>query len=155
MYIFDTSSLKQLFKFYPKRFPSLWQKFGNLMDSKKIISVKEVLNEIENYGDNDELKNWAKENKAFFQIPTSDEALFISKIYQVKHFQQGLESKKLLKGGSFADPFLVAKAKITDATLITEEKFKPNGTKIPNICKHFEIKCKDLEEFMEQEHWSF
>jgi hypothetical protein len=50
---------------------------------------------------------------------------------------------------------LVAKAKITDATLITEEKFKPNGTKIPNICKHFEIKCKDLEEFMEQEHWSF
>jgi len=38
---------------------------------------------------------------------------------------------------------------------VTTEKFKANGTKIPNICKHFDIECLSLEEFMEREEWEF
>jgi len=155
MYIFDTNSLQQLFKFYPKRFPSLWEKFDELVNLETIISVKEVFNEIESYVDSDQLKEWAKKNQTIFLSPTSNEGLFISIIYQNKHFQQGLEQKKLLKGGPFADPFLIAKAKEINGTLVTEEKYKPNGTKIPNISEYFNVSCINLELLMERENWSF
>jgi hypothetical protein len=36
-----------------------------------------------------------------------------------------------------------------------EEKFKANAAKIPNICRHFGIRCLTLEEFMEAENWRF
>lgn len=61
----------------------------------------------------------------------------------------------MLKGGAFADPFLIAKAKIMDCTVVTEESFKPTSAKIPNICKHFNVKCINLEGFMELEKWKF
>ena len=64
---------------------------------------------------------------------------FISQIYAINHFQQNLERDKLLKGGSFADPFIISKAKIINGTVVTQEKFKDHAAKIPNICKHFGI----------------
>jgi hypothetical protein len=97
MYIFDTSSLKQLFKFYPKRFPSLWQKFGNLMDSKKIISVKEVLNEIENYGDNDELKIGQKKTKHSFKFQLLMKLFLFLKFIRSNIFSKGLKVKNSLR----------------------------------------------------------
>jgi hypothetical protein len=54
-----------------------------------------------------------------------------------------------------ADPFVIACAKIHDGTVVTEEQFKPNAAKIPNVCQHFNIPCVDLEGFMKQQAWSF
>ena len=81
--------------------------------------------------------------------------MFVAKIYSVPHFQHNIEQQKLLKGGHMADPFVIAKAATDSASVVTMEKFKPNGTKIPNICKHFSISCLSLGEFMEQEGWEF
>lgn len=46
-YVFDSNTLIALFRhYYPGRFPSLWQKFAQAVDSQTIISVREVKNEI-------------------------------------------------------------------------------------------------------------
>ena len=38
----------------------------------------------------------------------------MTRIYQVDRFQQNIEVKKLLKGGKNADPFVIARAAITE-----------------------------------------
>jgi len=63
--------------------------------------------------------------------------------------------KERLQGNPVADPFVIAKAKVLNGCVVTQEKYKENAAKIPNVCKHFEILCIDLEKFMENENWKF
>lgn len=71
------------------------------------------------------------------------------------HFQQLVEKKKILKGGPVADPFVIAKAKVEGAILVTEEAFKENAAKIPNVCEYFKVEYINLEDFMQREGWQF
>lgn len=153
MYVFDTNSLEALFAIPKKIFPSMWDQYDALIGDGKIISVKEAAKEIERK--DGLLAEWAKNHKKIFAAPTAEEAVFVGEIFKVRNFQHSLEQKKQLKGGPHADPFLIAKAKILNWTVVTEEKLKPTAAKIPNICNHFKVKCKNLEEFMEQEGWKF
>lgn len=155
IYVFDTSSFRELFHFYPKRFPTLWQSFQNLIENEQILSVKEVFREMSVGGRDHPDTQWDREHKRIFKEPSAEEAQFISEIFRVEHFQQSLEKKKLLRGGYFADPFIIASAKVNSATVVTQERFKQNGTKIPNICDRFEVSCINLEELMEAEGWEF
>ena len=81
--------------------------------------------------------------------------MFVAKIYQVQHFQQNIEQKKMLKGGNNADPFVIARAAVAGATVVTMEQKKQGAAKIPNICEHFKVPCVSLEEFMQAEGWTF
>jgi hypothetical protein len=126
-----------------------------LVSQERVYSVREVLKEMQAAGTDHPDTQWAVQNKDLFREPSVAEALFLREIYSVDHFQQGLERKKLLKGGPFADPFVIASAKVHNCTVVTEEKEKANGTKIPNICKHFGVMCTNLEGFMELEDWEF
>ena len=155
MYVFDTSSFRELFHFYPGRFPTLWRSFETLIDKEYVISVKEVLREMNLGGGDHPDTKWANRHKNIFREPSAEEAEFIAEIFKEEHFQQSLERKKLLKGGPFADPFIIASAKINSATVVTQEKAKPNGAKIPNICARFGVNCVNLEGFMELEKWLF
>lgn len=131
----------------------MWDKYDGLIKKGSIISVREVAKEIAE-GDG-LLTEWAKNHKKVFQEPSAEEALFLLEIFKIRNFQQALEQKKRLRGGAFADPFVIAKAKILNCTVVTEEKLKPNAAKIPNICKHFKVDCINLESFMEKEGWKF
>jgi len=79
--------------------------------------------------------------------------VFITEIYKVKHFQNNLEKKKLLRSGPFADPFIIAKAMIEKATIVTMEKFTRNGVRIPYLYRHFKIAFLNLEGFLNIENW--
>ena len=155
MYVFDTSPLSTLFKnYYRSRFPSLWGKFDELVSSGKIVSTREVQREVED-GPVETLREWMSNNLGSFHMPSGDEARFVRNIYAVAHFQQNIEQQKLLKGGRNADPFVISKAAVEGRAVVTVEVFKANSAKIPNICKHFNIECLSLEEFMEKEDWTF
>ncbi len=154
-YIFDSGPLIDLFRhYYPERFPSLWQKFYSLVSDGKIISVREVYHEIE--PKEDTLSYWAKEQKDSLFLPsTSNELKFVSKIFQIRHFQAMIRKQELLQGKPVADPFVIARAKILDCPVVTVETFKDNAAKIPNVCKHFDIPYINLEGFMQKEGWVF
>jgi len=101
------------------------------------------------------LDQLSSQNANFFQDPTQDELNFITQIYAVPHFRQNLSKKTLIKGDPFADPFIIAKARVRNATVVTEEEDRRNAAKIPNICDHFDINCINLQRFLVQENWKF
>jgi Domain of unknown function (DUF4411) len=154
-YVFDNSPLSALFRnYYQRTFPTLWQRFDQLVADNRLVSTREVFREIED-GSLQSLLDWAQEKRTLFATPTAEEGAFVARIYAISHFQQNIEQRKLLRGGKVADPFVIARAACENLTVVTVEVMKPNAVKIPNICAHFGVKCLSLPEFMEAEGWQF
>ncbi|MCC7312854.1 MAG: DUF4411 family protein [Sulfuritalea sp.] len=163
-YVFDTSSIRSLQHFYPRVFKSIWDGLDELVAQEELISTREVFNELERQAVSDEVLKWAKNHKAMFSTPTGAELLFVAEIFKIRHFQGLIGAQQRLKGTPVADPFVIACARINQATVVTEEGWqrggkplalKPTAAKIPNVCAHFTIPCIDLEEFMHQQGWTF
>ena len=73
----------------------------------------------------------------------------------MRHFQSMIRRQERLQGKPVADPFVIARAKVSGAWVVTQEKNIENAAKIPNVCDHFGISCINLEGFMEKENWTF
>ncbi len=155
IYVFDTSSFIVTGHYYPQRFSSFWENFNEAVLDGNIISTREVLNELDNSACKPHLLDWIKRNKNIFLTPASEETSYVSKIFSNPHFMQAVSKRNILKGMPVSDPFVVALAKVKNATVVTEEEFKANAAKIPNICQVHKIKCVCIEKFMEQEGWQF
>lgn len=154
VYILDTSFIIQLHEnYYRENFVTLWGLFDEMLAAGQFTSTREVRRELEEQSD--VATKWAEANNDLFTTPTAEEGRFVANIYAVKHFQQNIELKKILKGGKNADPFVIARAAVLDGTVLTMEQLKPNAAKIPNICDHFKLPCMDLRGFMTAEKWSF
>lgn len=156
MYVFDTSSLIVLFtNFYQGRFPSLWERFDGLISEGRIVSVREVYNETTSSYAETRLVQWIKDHRELFAEPTVEELQFVREIFRVKHFQAMIRRKEILNGKPVADPFVIARARVANALVVTQEQLKETAAKIPNVCEHFGIRYTDLEGFMERERWEF
>ena len=154
MYIFDTSPLSCLFRnFYRSRFPTLWKQFDALVADGRVTSTREVCRELDRYSHGDE--EWIRDNRHIFTTPTAAEGQVVREVYAVRHFQHNMEQKKIQAGGLNADPFVVAKARVSSGIVVTLEEERPDGAKIPNICRHFGVSCLNLEGFMGKEQWMF
>ena len=136
------------------RFSTFWKVCDSPVWAGNITSTREVYREIGDVSKGD-LIPWTDAHRDLFPAPTADEAAFVTRIFSEGHFQQIIERKKLLKGGRVADPFIIARAAITGATVVTLEEYKINGARIPNICERFGVSCVNLEGFMEKESWVF
>ncbi len=175
IYVIDTSSWQQLFTCYRRlRFPTLWQLFDELVASGAIISVSQVLREIENRDKkNDELE-WAKAHAGLFSDANEQEIQFLSEMFQVPSFRhvvpaylretdydaRNYKFEDMFKEATdehdeSADPFLIARARNLDGMVITQERERGNRVRIPSICNHFDIECGTLDDLMENEGWSF
>ena len=84
-----------------------------------------------------------------------NEFQIVTEIFQTPHFQTLIRKQERLLGKPVADPFVIAKAQSIGGCVITTEKYKKNAAQIPNVCKHFNIPCMDLERFMKEEDWTF
>jgi len=148
VYVFDTNSLSVLFdNFYLARFPSLWEKFDELLLTGRIISVREVYNEILCRHRDTRLVEWAKGQREFFVQPSVEEMQFVGRIFAVVHFRALIRKRETLEGTPVADPFLIAKAKVDKRVLVSQETLKPNAAKIPNVCEHFGVQYTNVGGF--------
>jgi Domain of unknown function (DUF4411) len=155
IYVLDTNVFKVLSHYYPGTFLSLWNNLDDLVDRGLIISVREVFDEVEAGGNAEFVVDWAKKHKKIFLMPGAAETSFVAQIFAVSHFQGLVSQQALLRGNPVADPFVIAAGKTKSATVVTQEKLKPNSPKIPNVCKHFGINCVDTETFLTQQGWRF
>ena len=157
MYIFDTNVLLTICRFYYiSTFPSFWEYFNEYIENGRVISVREVLTEILSYYNvNSKLVIWAKQHRNIFYQPINLEIEFIKEIFLIKHFQYNIPKESQLVGKPVADPFVIAKAREKNGYVVTNEEYKKNGAKIPNICECFNVKCINLNQFMELENWKF
>lgn len=151
-YCIDTSALMDAWvRWYPiSLFPSLWQKMDALAGEGGLVSCEEVLRELERK--EDQLLEWAKERKYMF-LPLTDEVQEAARRV-LEEFENLIDSRS---GKSYADPFVIATAMITETIVVTGEK----GTgslkrpKIPDVCRHFNVPYMTVPEMIAHEGWSF
>lgn len=155
VYVFDTNSLRVFGNYYPESFPSFWQELMHLVLAGRVVSVREVKKELELQNPIEHLNDWAVQNTQIFTPPSSEEMEMVAEIFLVNHFKQLIGEKQRLKGLPVADPFLVARGRLTGACVVTEEARKPNAAKIPNVCDHFQVRSTDVRGFLAEVGWRF
>lgn len=150
IYCFDTSAfLHCAQRHYPVgHFKSLWAQFDALAQSGRLISSDEVLGEL---GRNkDEVHAWCDERKSIFEplsAPVMNEVKSILGKY-----------KSLASEGSNrnrADAFVIAVAKLRNATVVTYEQTKPSQPKIPDVCRAMGIPMRLVVDIVRDERWTF
>ena len=150
-YVIDTNALRTFFRYYYRLVtPELYANLDKMIENGDLISVKEVYNEMERQHQKDsEILQELKNIKHIFLEPTNDEEInIIHEIYSNTNFRNNIKEKNILNGSPVADAFLVAKAKIEKAILITSEKFSPNAAKIPNMCEKYDVEYINYEQFL-------
>lgn len=57
--------------------------------------------------------------------------------------------KNILENRPSADVYIAAKAKAINATVVTNEKYKPHSAQLPNLCEELGVKNISYDDFME------
>ncbi len=122
--------------------PGYWDWLLHSNNQGRVSSINAVKNELRK-GD-DELSQWAHDNEHIFFLE-NDEATQVA-FAEIANYVMLLEAFNLAAREDFlsgADPWLIAKAKALDATVVTHEKLNRNIKRkilIPNICEDFGVK---------------
>jgi hypothetical protein len=155
MYVLDMNVFLTLGHYYPDRFPSIWERIDLLVKTQKLWSVREVKRELDKNCHFDHIEEWVSINRHIFKIPTEKEYRVVSEIFQKTNYQGLVKRQNLMKGLPVADPFIVASAKVHSASVVTQEKYKKNGARVPTVCKEFGVNCINVEQFLEKEKLKF
>lgn len=151
VYCIDTSALMDLMERYPRNvFQTLWKNIEVLVSQKRLIAPREVLREIIW---NTQLLDWAKNHKKMFRDLDTEQLQYVKEI-EATH-PRLVDPTKTTPD---ADPFLIALAKVENATVVTSEKHaSPTSSrvKIPDVCQVCSIKCINLTEWFNEQKWKF
>lgn len=154
-YVIDSSSIiAGQKKLYPQRvFPTLWNKVEGLVKEGALYIPPQVVDEVTRK-DDDDPNQWVRKVRENQFRPSADLSQDVEK--EFRNLAEKWPSPRLLKG---ADLYVIAYAKLMEATVITEEK--PNSkeaetlTKIPSVCERKKVKCINLLDLLEEQEWTF
>jgi len=152
-YCLDTSVYTQAHRLYYAfdLAPGFWKSLIFHAENGVLISPAAVFTELAK--GNDELAQWAKENKGL--LFSDPDVKVVESFRQVADFintryESGQWIRLFLDG---ADPWVIAQAKAHELTVVTMEGSKGSEEvnpktkrfhgriKIPNVCGHFGVKC--------------
>jgi len=140
LYAVDTSSFSAMHDTYPrKNFPHVWKLMDALMNRGQITSVEEVLLELDSGPD--DVRSWSRKYRYAFWPLTLEIQTQAREILQAYPLLVDLR-----KPNSSADAFLIARAQLARATVVTEEQ-RSGGSgkkKIPDVCAGRSIRCTNL-----------
>ena len=147
---FDTSAFIEPWKrFYPLDiFPSMWNRFEIISESNIIIASECVFIELEKKSD--KLFEWAKKIRPF-EIKSDD--TIEDNVNEIVNKFPGLVD--MAKKKSTADPYVIAVAMSMNASVVSYEGGKKGKTKIPDVCKYYNIEYLDLVGFFRKMNWKF
>ena len=166
LFIVDTSTISQIFKsFYPRQFPSFWERFDHWVSDGRAISVRSVRSELERTlaepsGAVSHIEHLSPD---FFAEPGDSEQSLVKLMTDNPHLSAAANRwrSKVEQGREDADPYLIAKAMTLRAldvvtVVITEESQDLTKIdRIPAVCGHFGVPCMNLQQLMEREGWQF
>jgi hypothetical protein len=153
-YVVDTCSLLEgaILRNYEKEyFPVHWENFDLKVDQGIIVSTSLVYKELK-YQD-DEFYQWAKNRKDIFKPPCGEVQKVLTDLFNTfpKWAKHNYNQKF-----TWADPELIAFAKVYNLVLVTQEKqptipLEEERYKIPTICKNYGVGCIDILELIKRE----
>ena len=132
--------------------PGFWDWLLRNMESGLIASVESVGTELRK--GNDSLADWAREHSTVFltESDQNTQAAFAEVAQHLAPLAPQMRVAGALEeflGG--ADPWLIAKARVLGATVVTHERLNMANRKkflIPNVCKHFDVPFMDAFELL-------
>jgi len=149
-YVLDTSALLEAHvRAYPMRtFPGLWRRLSGVIAAGRLMIPEEVLEELGRKDDG--CADWAKNNNGFV-IPI-DEAQQDAVRLILRDYPKLVDDQK---GRSQGDPWVIALAKVTEATEVTQEHPAPRRIKIPDVCEGIGIKWINLVRLLDELGFTF
>jgi len=142
MFVFDTSAFINGWRFHypPETFPSVWDLVGQALEDTRVLSPREVLNELA--AKDDDVYRWAKARSECFVEPTAEVQELAGRI-------QAQLPKPGVRDG--ADPWVIGEASVRKLTVVTYEGRTVGGaqtlkatTKMPGIYDAFGVPCVTL-----------
>jgi|SRR3990172_11541407 len=165
IYCVDSSSLINVQRTYPLAvFPGVWERMAELARAGRLISAREVYNELER-GADDEIVQWAKANRYIFQDPDADQIEVAREIVNAPKFPGLFDVDSETPD---ADPFVIALAVVQQRRITLfpkkylvvadEGKAKPGKKpRIPDVCNdsRYALECVNILEMIQREGWEF
>lgn len=154
LYSFDTSAFLNSWNRYypPDLFPSLWERFDDLINSGNIIATEEVFIELERK--DDDVHRWALERKKMFVPMYGD--IQQAAISILAQYPRLIDNRRNRSG---ADPFVIALAqtRMEDCAVVTYETHSdsPDRPRIPDVCAALGIRCINVPDLIQEEGWRF
>ena len=107
------------------------------------------LGRIRQYSDKTDQYQWFHTRKDMFKNPDDKESIIISQLLVNPKMRETVHQKNILENRPSADVYIAAKAKALDATVVTNENYKPNSAQLPNLCEELGVSCISYDDFME------
>lgn len=154
LYRFDTSAFLNSWNRYypPDLFPSLWERFDDLINSGNIIATEEVRIELERKDDG--VYRWALGRRRMF-IPMY-ENIQQSARNILAQYPRLIDNRRNRSG---ADPFVIALAQtqMEDCAVVTYETRgnSQNRPYIPDVCDALGVRCISVRELIQEQGWRF
>lgn len=152
-YVLDTNVIREFVSHLPKKgpvFEPLWDALEDRIKNGEFISVDECFNELtRHYSENADQYPWIKAHKYMFKNPDDQESIVISQLLKKPKMRETIHQRNILENRPSADAYIVAKAKVLGATVVTNEKYKPNSAQLPNLCEELQVPYINYEDFME------
>jgi Domain of unknown function (DUF4411) len=133
VYCLDTSAILHAWRrdYPPDTFPTLWTRLEELIADGQIIAPDEVVLELERGGD--EIHDLAQGQEGLSVEPDGEAQAVVQEI--VDRWPEFVPEES--HDGIWADPYVIAVASVTGATVVTGEVLagaNARKPKIPNVC---------------------
>jgi hypothetical protein len=149
-YCIDTSSIILWFveTYPPTIFPGIATRVEGLIRAGRLRAPRAVLDEIK---PGDDCHRWAKGQVDLFVEESTSVQRIVRRLMAAHH-----DPAKRHKGINGADPFVIAMALDTGATVVADEHpGSAENRKIPFVCRAEGIECIAFQQLMRAEGWRF
>jgi len=160
MYLLDANVFIDAKNWYYRfdTFPGFWEWLDAEQAQGKLASICPVCDEL--LKGNDELAKWIKARKGSGWFLPVDDVLTQQHFREIAVWVMEQPFKEVAKPEflSGGDPWLIAKAKTIDATVVTHEIFAAQSkkkVKIPNVCRAFSVPYINTFDLLRQTGASF
>lgn len=150
VYCIDTSTVIDAGeRYYPiDIFPAFWEKLDVLITAGRLKAPQTLIDELSEK--DDVWRQWVYDRKDAMIWPI-DESILAAMNVVMPVYASNTTNLDSVKG----DPFFIAASRAKGATLITSEKPRKGGVKIPKVCDQVGVVWTPLLDVVRAEQWRF
>lgn len=134
-------------RYYPSDIvPGFWKNLDALIQAGRLKGPEMLIEELERK--DDEWRHWVYARKEAMIVPMDSGQLAAVRDVVAVYAAAGIDANRIT-----GDPFFIALALAQGLTLVTSEKPRRGGAKIPKICTALGVPSINLLDLMRREGW--